>query len=43
MNIRPVGAAEGCDKAGTAFIRLIVATGSRLIAAFGRAYKILRC
>ncbi|MDB6141098.1 MAG: sir 1 [Pseudomonas sp.] len=34
-----VGAAEGCDKAGTAFKRSIAATGSQSFAAFGSSYS----
>ncbi|MDB5983206.1 MAG: hypothetical protein JWQ69_4221, partial [Pseudomonas sp.] len=37
--IVPVGAAEGCDKVGTAFSVLKSATGSRSIAAFGSSYR----
>jgi precorrin-3B synthase len=37
--VRSPSAGEGCDKAGTAFNGSIVATGSRLIAAFGRSYS----
>ncbi|MDB5983000.1 MAG: hypothetical protein JWQ69_4015 [Pseudomonas sp.] len=35
----PVGAAEGCEKVGTAFSGPKSATGSRSIAAFGSSYR----